>query len=306
MIVFLFVDGLGIGKKDESNPFFVKEFPFFENLFRKFTYYTDPRMNQEGLPQSATGQTAIYTGYNAPKYIGKHKEGFPCSKLKKLIKEESIFKKLIELNYKPAFANTYLIDDIEDIIKSRYVSVTTYMTITSLGKVRSLKELVKGEGVFQDIENRMIANEEIFEGRYKRMFPNIEEKIDATLLKQVKPISPEKAARNLLKVAKKNHFTLFEYFQTDIAGHKQDMEMAIEKLTLLETFIAEIVNSLNLNKDTLFIISDHGNIEDLSIPTHTYNKVPFVVMGKARKFIKNPVFLHEIAPQIIENIHFLV
>jgi hypothetical protein len=69
---------------------------------------TDPRLGVEGRPQSASGQTTILTGVNAPALIGYHKQGFPNQALREIIKAHSIFRQLLEAGVKPiTFANAF-------------------------------------------------------------------------------------------------------------------------------------------------------------------------------------------------------
>ena len=85
MIVYFFIDGVGFGENDiEKNPFakFAKGFflplankplPTNSKLTEGAYIKTDASMGIKGLPQSATGQTAIWTGINAPQ-VRKCKE----------------------------------------------------------------------------------------------------------------------------------------------------------------------------------------------------------------------------------------
>src|SRR5439155_16802125 len=110
-------DGLGIGTRGGQNPFdgladaaplgiFQNEQP--ELPFEGVLAVTDARLGVDGRPQSASGQTTILTGINAPAIIGYHKQGFPNQALLDIIREHSIFKQLSEAGIKPvAFANTY-------------------------------------------------------------------------------------------------------------------------------------------------------------------------------------------------------
>ena len=59
-------------------------------------------------------------------------------------------------------------------------------------------ELENGEAVYQDLTNE-IYNDFGYD---------------------IKTISVEEAAKNLIKIFRENDFTFFEYFQTDRAGHK--------------------------------------------------------------------------------------
>jgi len=306
MIWFVFVDGLGIGGRDESNPLYVGDFPFFREMFSRNTRYMDPIMGVEGVPQSATGQTAIFTGYNAPKYLGVHKEGFPCSRLGGIIKKESLFRKIMEAGHSPTFANGYITDDLELLARQRFVSVTTLMTMTTEKKVRGLDMLAAGNAVFHDITNETIVNGDVMSGRREKLLKRFGYEIDEALMSAISEITPEKAAENLLRLGKGHDFVLFEFFRTDAAGHLQDMEFALDILSTLERFLKALVRGVDLKRHTFILTSDHGNIEDLSFPGHTHNPVPFTVVGKGEKYVRDVKYLYDITPWIMENIHFLL
>jgi len=57
---------------------------------------TDACLDVPGLPQSATGQTTIFTGQNASKVLSRHLHGQPTITLKKMIIENNLFKELIK------------------------------------------------------------------------------------------------------------------------------------------------------------------------------------------------------------------
>ena len=53
--------------------------------------------------------------------------------------------------------------------------------------------------------------------------------------------------------------------------------------------------------DLIILTSDHGNIEDLSIKTHTMNMVPTIIWGKDKhRFGSKIRKLTDITPAIIE------
>ena len=125
-IIFIFVDGLGIGCDDpEINPLRDARFPSLGKLLANATPL-DACLGVDGLPQSATGQATLLTGVNAAKEMGRHIEGFPPPSLKKLIEHENIFSKLRKLGRHCTFANCYWIDDPHRIPLRRQ-SVTTVM-----------------------------------------------------------------------------------------------------------------------------------------------------------------------------------
>ena len=99
-LLLFFIDGLGIGTRGGQNPFdgladaaplgiFQNEQP--ELPFEGVLAVTDARLGVDGRPQSASGQTTILTGINAPAIIGYHKQGFPNQALLDIIREHSIF-----------------------------------------------------------------------------------------------------------------------------------------------------------------------------------------------------------------------
>jgi 2,3-bisphosphoglycerate-independent phosphoglycerate mutase len=83
-------------------------------------------------------------------------------------------------------------------------------------------------------------------------------------------ITPEEAAEHLIGIANDHDFTLFEFFETDRAGHSGDREKVFQCLEKLDRFFSKVWNFQGL----LIVTSDHGNIEDLSVRTHTLNPVP--------------------------------
>jgi len=66
-MIFIFIDGFGIGKEDASvNPLANPELPNINYILNKAgAIPTDACLDVPGLPQSATGQTTIFTGQNA-------------------------------------------------------------------------------------------------------------------------------------------------------------------------------------------------------------------------------------------------
>ncbi len=66
-LIFVFIDGFGLGNEDAGqNPLYAAAAP---NLLRflnsRYIFPTDATLGVKGLPQSATGQTTIFTGVNA-------------------------------------------------------------------------------------------------------------------------------------------------------------------------------------------------------------------------------------------------
>jgi len=85
-VLLFFIDGLGMGTRGQHNPLDglseAEPLAHFQDETSQapcdgVVISTDARLGVEGRPQSASGQTTILTGVNAPAAIGTHKQGFP-------------------------------------------------------------------------------------------------------------------------------------------------------------------------------------------------------------------------------------
>src|ERR1700741_4055306 len=136
-VLLIFVDGIGIGTRGVHNPLDGLDSPIF-SIFQNEEYRlpfdgllaeTDARLGVDGLPQSATGQTAILTGVNASKLIGRHLHGYPSPRLKQALAEDSIYKKLIACGRSVTFANAYTRSYVDN--PPRFISATTVAAQTA-------------------------------------------------------------------------------------------------------------------------------------------------------------------------------
>jgi bisphosphoglycerate-independent phosphoglycerate mutase (AlkP superfamily) len=103
----------------------------------------------------------------------------------------------------------------------------------------------------------------------------------------------------------KYEFVLFEYWKTDHAGHAQDMAEACAALKALDELLAGVLEAMDSRRHLLVVTSDHGNLEDLSIKTHTRHPVPVLLHGfrhgeVAARLTGSPVSLCAVAPALIE------
>ncbi len=284
-VILFFIDGLGIGKRGEHNPLSeVDASPLA--YFREESAIvplggmmvpTDPRLGTEGRPQSASGQTTILTGINAPKTVGYHKQGFPNQQMRDIIAEHSIFKRLDELNIgSNVFANTYTPQFFQT--PPRWKSATTCAVEVSKTPFNRLPDLVGRHSLFHDFTNASL----------------IERGFDVPLF------SANDAAEVLVNLAHRNRFVLYEHFITDKIGHDRDTEKARTHLPHLAEFVRATLTLLDPERTTLILTSDHGNIEDLSVRNHTLNDVPTVVWGRRSEEIAAGIRdLTHIAPSII-------
>ncbi|XWN36770.1 MAG: hypothetical protein ROO71_12510 [Balneola sp.] len=271
-VIFIFIDGVGLGKQSEENPFFEKTYESFEILsgghfFKAADPITkndhifkpiDACLDVEGLPQSGTGQTTLFTGENASKVIGKHFGPYPHSGIKPLLKEKSIFHAVKKAGKKPYFMNAYPPIFFEHANRRNRWSCTTLMTKSAEMHLNSTEDVLA--------ERALTA--EIVQNAWR-------EKLDINIPK----ITATDAAKRLLNVVPDYDLVLYEYYLTDKAGHNQNFEDAERVLTPLDEFLLHIIKHKR-SGDVLVITSDHGNLEDLSVKTHTRRDVPLFVLGE--------------------------
>jgi hypothetical protein len=263
---------------DDAEPLaiFQDELPVLP--FKGVLARTDACLGIDGRPQSASGQTTILTGINAPATIGYHKQGFPNQALLDIIREHSIFLQLKRAGINEiTFANTYT----EKFFGSRprWISATTAAVEAAGLRFNRVADLKAGRAVYQDFTN-------------------------ATLIERGEPValrSPEEAGQVLASIVAAKKFTLYEYFITDKIGHAQDYEAASRVLPALALFIRSLLAKLDLENTTVILTSDHGNIEDLSVRNHTLNPVPTIIWGEHREKLAVRIrSLTDITPGIVD------
>lgn len=281
-VLMLFVDGIGLPTNpDTPTPLRPDVCPALMNLLTHETTPTNANLGIPGLPQSATGQTALLTGINAAAAIGGHIAGFPGPALRTIIREHNIFIQLKNAGYTSTFANGYLSPLLENVLAIRKRSVTTVATLSAFGDVRRLSHLLRHEAVAHDITRESLA----IRGY------------------QGPCISPDQAASDLSAIASAHAFTLFEFFQTDRAGHRADLTAAETVLRKYDRFLTALLRFVDTAGILLLLTSDHGNIEDASVRTHTFNPVPFSAHGPGAADLRKGIqSLTDITPAIMRYI----
>lgn len=284
-VLLIFIDGVGIGTRGEHNPLDGLESEFFSIFqgeqprlsFDGVMAETDARLGVDGLPQSATGQTAILTGVNAAKLIGRHLHGYPSPRLKQALAEQSIYKKLLALGRSVTFANAYSRGYIDN--PPRFISATTVAAQTAGLTLRMIEDLQEGRAVSHDFTNRFLI-EKGFE-------------LDVC--------TPELAGARLAALTANHDFTLYEHFITDRIGHAQRGDLARDHVLELTRFVRAVLEAADLSRLTVVLTSDHGNIEDLSTRSHTLNPVATLAFGPAREHLTSRVrSLTDITPAIVD------
>lgn len=277
-ILFLFIDGVGLASPSAENPLNKEVCPTLYRLIERHGKPIDANLKVEGIPQSATGQATMFTGVNCPEAMGRHCEGFPPAELREIIKKNNLFLELKKRGKRVRFADAYLVDSAEELANRRFKSVTTVMALTAPETISTIDDLLKDEAVLQDLTRETIQDR----------FPDI-------------PIvTPPRAAEHLFSVAREHDFTLFEFFQTDVAGHSMDYRRACAVLRIYDKFLAALVRYAEAARITLVMTADHGNIEAIGERAHTRNPVPFIACGPKEQFLRDHVeSLQDVTPAIL-------
>ena len=280
-IVFLFIDGVGLREPAPDNPVNPEVCPTLCRLIERHSVPIDACLAVDGLPQSATGQATMFTGVNAPVFMGRHCEGFPGPSLRKKIEEYNLFLALKARGKRVKFADAYLVDSPDELVPRRFKSVTTVMALTAPETISTIDDLLDDQALMQDLTRETIQDR----------YPDIP------------TVTPEDAATHLFGIARAYDFTLYEFFQTDVAGHSMDYARACSVLRTYDQFLAALVRYTDAAGITLLMTADHGNIESMDEQGHTRNPVPFVAFGPKETEIRAAVkSLVDVTPAILRFI----
>ena len=199
--------------------------------------------------------------------MGRHCEGFPGPALRRIVESDNVFLNLKRRGHSMLFADAYLIDTVEELALRRFKSVTTVMALTVPESIATADDLMADRALMQDLTRETIQDR----------YPNIA------------VIPPQRAAEHLFALALRHDFTLFEFFQTDVAGHSMDYARACAVLRVYDRFLTALVHFAEAAGITLVLTSDHGNIEAMGERGHTRNPVPFVVYGPGERQMRDRV-----------------
>lgn len=295
--LFVFLDGVGLGPEGADNPFATLDLPAFERLAggQRWTAGARPvctdthvfvpldaTLGVGGLPQSGTGQAALFSGENAAVAHGGHFGPYPPTAARPLVEAQSVFARLLRDGVPVsdlAFANAYP-DRFFSAAEARgRWTTTTFMARAAGVRLRTADDLARGEALTADLTG---------EGWHRLLDPAL-------------PIVSEaEAARRLHVLARRHRLTLFEYFLTDKAGHSRDAARAADVLHSLDRFFGALLDLLDLERDLLVVTSDHGNLEDLRTKSHTTNPVPLAAIGRGAGRLARAASLLDVTPMLVD------
>ncbi|XLS29176.1 phosphoglyceromutase [Flavobacteriaceae bacterium M23B6Z8] len=293
-LIFVFLDGIGLRIGDDHNPFAKAHMPVLTSLLgapllegidvleqELLVKGIDACLGISGVPQSATGQAALFTGFNAPAELGYHLPAYPNEELISLINRRSIFKYAKEKRLKSIFANSYTDGYFKNFDPNAdNYSVTTRCVLAAQSRFNTIDDLLEGKAVHWDITNFSLQD---------------------TPGNRAPVYTAQQAGENLLGLADDYDLILYECFLPDLIGHRKDMEKSVTFLETLDEFLKGLTESKPSNVNIL-ISSDHGNMEDLTTGGHTKNPVPLVCMGNLAPKFNRVQAIDEIFHHIFLNL----
>ena len=238
----------------------------------------DANLDVDGLPQSATGQTALFTGVNAAAEIGRHVSAFPGQRLRRLIRRHGLLARLGAAGHRATFANAYSRSYLRDLAAGgARRSVTTCLVESADLEFRDEADLVAGRAVSWDITRELFA-----------------ERTGAA----VGSVTAGEAGGHLAVVAGRHRFTLFETFLTDLAGHRRIALTPAEAIARVDGLLGGLLAAAPPDL-TLLVTSDHGNIEDGAGRLHTRNPVPLLAAGPAASSFAGLRSILDVTPAVL-------
>lgn len=309
-ILFLFLDGIGLGSDDLGiNPFASVDMPNLQGLLagkkllldtlstagengdkletpRATLLALDARLGVEGMPQSATGQAALLTGVNVSAEIGYHYGPKPNKDVAAYLRKGSIFSNLSAQGYKSGLLNAYPPGYFDSIQSGRRLYSAIPLAVTSAGiPLKTLDDLNSGRALSADFTAQ---------GWRERLN-----------LPDTPVMTAAQAGERMAHLSEEYDLAFFEYWLSDYAGHSQDMQAAENLLITLDQVLGSLIENWNDQQGIILITSDHGNMEDLGTRRHTANPVPALLVGDLalrREFSSDLVDLTGVSPAIMRLI----
>ncbi|RKZ16455.1 peptidase [bacterium] len=288
--VLLFIDGYGWGAEDPAvNPTLTYDGGLLRLPTRPadgspvshaggWARPIDAVLGVDGVPQSATGQTTLLSGVNAQAAFGKHLTGFPNDLLRSILLEHSVLKQITDLGHPACFLNAFRPRFFE-LPRERQLqfSATTVTNLAADLPFFTLDDVTAGRAVYQDFTHAELR---------ARGF-------------DLPPMAPGEAGRIIAAATRTYDFVLYEYFQSDKAGHSGEVVRIQTILAGLDALLEALLEARA--DDTLVVLtSDHGNLEDVTTRRHTTNPVPLMAWGPgARELVAGITRLDEVTPALV-------
>jgi 2,3-bisphosphoglycerate-independent phosphoglycerate mutase len=226
-------------------------------------------LGHPGLPQSATGQTALLTGVNGADLMNGHYGPWPGPTLKRLLGEGTLFSEVCRAGGRAGLANAFPPGYFRAVAEGRQrVNVPVYAAQEAGIPLLTARDFGAGRAVSADLDGGHFGT----------------------------PLPLERAGAQLAEIARAADLTFFDFWLSDTAGHRWGFAEACALVAKLDRFLEGLVSALG--EVTLLVTSDHGNLEDKSTRSHTRNPVPLLVLGPQAAQFTGVADLLGVAPSL--------
>jgi hypothetical protein len=296
--LIVFVDGVGLGPDDPAtNPFAAVATPTLDAL--AFGAWTEPRtravdgrafatldatFGADGLPQSATGQSALLTGRDAVAAMGRPYGPWPGPTLKRFLADGELFGWAIDRHGPDAaaWAGAYPPGFFDALERGRLrLNALAHAAHVAGVVLPDLAAYRRGDAVAADLDGGHFATLGAEPPGGHR--PG--------------PAGAERAGRRLADLASRRALPLLDVWLTDHVGHAARADDAARLIERLDAFLQGVLDARPRDLDVL-LVSDHGNLEDLSHGRHTRAPVPLVAAGPAAERWAHARSLLDVAPPL--------
>lgn len=292
-MLLVLLDGVGLAPAALGNPLATAPMPVLhellggpltiERVHRRpglCLRAVDATLGVPGLPQSATGQTSLYTGTNAARRLGHHVAAFPGPRLRALLERRSLFRTLERCRLSFTLANAYSPRYAELVEERRLRWPASVRALWAAGgRLRGPSDLARGEAVTWDLERDHWAGGEL----------------------GVPRTTAEEAGQDLARLAAAHRLTLFETHLTDLAGHGRYGLEADTALRRVDGLLAGVIAGV-ASHVTVVVVSDHGNLEESGHHRHTRNPVPLLALGEHAANFRRVRSLVGVAPVVVRTL----
>jgi hypothetical protein len=274
----LFMDGVGLGPNDPAvNPFASAEMPALRAALggRRLLAESAPCVGPQatllpidacldvpGDPQSATGQAALLTGRNVPAEVGQHYGPKPNPAVAAALRRGTLFDEVLARGGSAALLNAYPPRYFETIASGRRLYSSIPMAVANAGiSLRNAEDLQSGLALSADFTGKGWSEQPGFP--------------PAPVLSQ------SEAGAQLASLARRVDMAWFDFWPSDVAGHRADLAPAIDLVEQFDRVLGGLLEAWRDGPDLALITSDHGNLENLAERGHTQNPVPGILIGPA-------------------------
>jgi 2,3-bisphosphoglycerate-independent phosphoglycerate mutase len=300
-VLFIFLDGVGLGADDPTaNPIAAARIPTLRALldgrrpvasadgFRGDNASLaglDASLGVPGTPQSGTGHATLLTGHDAIRRFGRHYGPWVPTALRPLVAGSSLLARARDAGRRVAFANAYpeelvsrVAAGLDGVPGRRLGPLRSGPPLAAIGAgvlTRHTAELARGDAVASEITNR---------GWIERLHRT-----------HLPDVAAEEAGANLARIAASHDLTLFAHYSTDHVGHRGSHADAVAAVERVDRFLAGVLAALPVDV-LVFVVSDHGNLEDVT-RGHTANPALGLVAGPGHRRVADGLGdLRDVAP----------